>query len=75
MMHIFFRRAFQIVKPSFKDKNKNKRRSRVSAALPVRRNLMERLNEATLLKAESSTKGVWCDAACTVYGTEAASGS
>lgn len=39
MMHIF-RRAFQILKLSFKDKNKKKQRSRVSAALPVRRNLM-----------------------------------
>lgn len=74
MMSIFMR-AFQILKLSFQDKNKNKPRSRVSAALPVRRNLMEGLNEATLLKAESSTKGVWCDTACSVYGTEAASGS
>lgn len=34
-----------------------------------------RLNKATLLKAESSLKGVWYDTASTVYGTEAVNGS
>ena len=47
----------------------------VSASSRVSGKLVYRLKLATLLKAESSTKGVWYDTASPVYGTEAVNGS
>lgn len=48
---------------------------KASKSLPVRRNLIKRFNKATLLKAESSMKGVWYDTVNAVYGTEGVNGS
>lgn len=46
-----------------------------SASSRVGRNHIYRLHKATLLKAESSMKGVWYDTANTVYGTGVVNGS